>query len=149
MLDAQNFFLPPLSPPHRAWVRFWQRLRRHLYATRRYPRTSWARIQNARAARAAPQIPETTQALTHHRPHPFAGRMVHIWASECPRGRYFDPGFGWNHLAPNGFAFHRVPGDHLTMIQEPIVAGVARIFASELDRAQTAYLSHHASPQKS
>jgi hypothetical protein len=34
------------------------------------------------------------------------------------------------------------------MIQEPIVAGVARIFASELDRAQTAYLSDHASPQK-
>jgi oxalate---CoA ligase len=149
MLDAQNFFLPPLSPPHRAWVRFWQGLRRYLYATRRYPRTSWARIQNARAARAAPQIPETTQALTRHRPHPFGGRMVHIWASECPRGGYFDPGFGWNHLAPNGFVFHRVLGNHLTMIQEPIVAGVARIFASELDRAQTAYLSRHASPQKS
>jgi oxalate---CoA ligase len=135
MLDVRNFFLPPLSAGHLAWVRCWMRMRRFVYVARRWPRGLWERHRAALTSGAPAELPETTFALLRHRPQPWAGRMVHIWASDWPRGRYFDPAFGWNHLAPNGFAFHRVPGDHLTMIQEPSVAQVTRILSDELDRA--------------
>jgi thioesterase domain-containing protein len=73
------------------------------------------------------ELPEITQALLRHPPQPWAGRMVHIWASDSLHGSYLDPGFGWDHLSPNGFAFHEVSGDHLTMIQEPNIAEVTHI----------------------
>lgn len=134
MLDVRNFFLPPLSARHLAWVRFWMRMRRFVYVARRWPRGLWERYRKALDSGTRAELPEATSALLRHRPQPWAGRMVHIWASDWPRGRYFDPAFGWNHLAPDGFAFHRVPGDHLTMIQEPSVAQVAHILSDELDR---------------
>jgi acyl-CoA synthetase (AMP-forming)/AMP-acid ligase II/thioesterase domain-containing protein len=154
MLDVRNFFLPPLSAPHLAWVRLWRRARRFLYVARHWPRSLWNRFRSAATGGGSFTFPETTQALFRHRPQPWAGRMVHVWASDWPRGRYFDPSFGWNHLAPNGFVFHQVPGDHLTMIQEPSVGEVARILAGELDRVQYArrqapsYAAPHLSPEQ-
>ncbi|HYL38524.1 MAG TPA: AMP-binding protein [Bryobacteraceae bacterium] len=138
MLDVRNFFLPALSAPHQAWVRLWRRVRRFVYVARRWPGGFWERYRRAVTGAPPAWLPETTPALLSHRPQPWSGRMVHIWASDWPRGRYFDPEFGWNHLAPNGFVFHQVPGDHLTMIQEPSVGKVTRILAEELDRAQRA-----------
>ncbi len=135
MLDVRNFFLPPLSARHLAWVRLWMRIRRFIYVARCWPRGLWERYRTALTSSAPTELPEATSALLRHRPQPWAGRMVHVWASDWPRGRYFDPAFGWNHLAPNGFHFHRVPGDHLTMIQEPSIAQVTRILSDELDRA--------------
>ena len=72
-------------------------------------------------------------ALRHYRPHPWDGRMLHLWAAERPRGRFLDPAFEWNHLAPRGFEFQEVPGDHYSMLYEPNVAELARILAAELD----------------
>jgi thioesterase domain-containing protein len=137
MLDVRNFFLPPLSAPHLAWVKLWRRVRRFSYVARHWPRSLWKHVSEKVTGNTAP-LPETTPALLRHRPQPWAGRIVHIWASDGLHGRYFEPSFGWNHLAPNGFVFHQVPGDHLTMIREPTVAEVARILAGELDRAQLA-----------
>jgi thioesterase domain-containing protein len=59
--------------------------------------------------------------------------MLHLWAAERPRGKFLDPTFEWNHLSPQGFGFHEVPGDHFSMLSEPNVAELARILAAELD----------------
>ncbi|MBZ5611122.1 MAG: AMP-binding protein [Acidobacteriia bacterium] len=136
MLDVRNFFLPPLSAPHLAWVKFWRRFRRALFAARHWPGGTWGRMRSRIAREPAGPVLETTLALRRYRPRPWRGRMVHIWCTVWARGRYFQPSFGWNHLAPEGFVFHEVAGDHLTFIQEPSVAEVARILADELDRAQ-------------
>lgn len=136
MLDVRNLFPPPLSVPHLAWVRLWRRAWRLSYVARRWPAGLWNRVRSSLTSAPLPRLPETTQALLRHRPLPWSGRMVHIWASDWPHGRYFDPGFAWNHLAPAGFVFHEVPGDHLTLLQEPSIAEVASLLAGELDRAQ-------------
>jgi len=135
LLDARNFFLPPMSAPRRKWVRFWQRTRKACFAARYWPAGVLNRIRSVVESRPRTPAPEATQALQRHRPEPWPGRMVHIWCATAPHGRYFDVHFGWNHLAPAGFAFHEVAGDHLTLIQEPSVGEVARILADELDRA--------------
>ena len=136
MLDVRNLFPPPMTVPRLAWVRLWRRARRLSYVAQRWPAGLWNRARSSLASTEPPPLPETTQALLRHRPLPWSGRMVHIWASDWPHGRYFDPSFGWNHLAPAGFVFHEVTGDHLTILQEPSVAEVASLLAGELDRAQ-------------
>jgi thioesterase domain-containing protein len=136
LLDARNFFLPPLSAPHLAWVKLWRRIRKLCFRTRHWPRSVWKQVRAKVTAQPEAPLLETTHALRRYRPKPWAGRMVHIWCKVWPHGLYFDARFGWNHLAPAGFVFHEVPGDHLTFIQEPNVAQVAHILAGELDRAQ-------------
>ncbi len=140
MLDVRSIFLPPLSAAHLAWVRFWRRGRHLVYVASRQPKGLWSSCWNAMLGHASDPLPEHTQAMMRHHPLPWAGRMVHIWASDSPRGRYFSPAFGWNHLAPNGFVFHEVPGDHLTLVQEPSVAEVARLLVGELERAEQTQL---------
>ncbi len=145
MLDVRNFFLPPLSAPHLAWVKLWRRFRRALFAAHHWPGGTWGRMRSRMARGSAGSVLETTLAMRRYRPRPWRGRMVHIWCTVWPRGRYFKPSFGWNHLAPDGFVFHEVAGDHLTFIQEPSVADVARILGEELDRAQSIRQSAQAS----
>jgi acyl-CoA synthetase (AMP-forming)/AMP-acid ligase II/thioesterase domain-containing protein/acyl carrier protein len=136
MLDVRNLFPPPMNALHLAWVHLWRRARRLTYVARRWPSGLWNRVRGWFASAGPLLLPETTQALLRHRPLPWSGRLVHIWASDWPHGRYFDSGFAWSHLAPAGCVFHEVPGDHLTMLQEPSVAEVASLLAGELDRAQ-------------
>ncbi len=148
MLDVRNHFLPPLSAPHLAWVKFWRRLKKIAFTGRHWPGGLLARLRSRIKAEPPGPVLETTVAHRAYRPQPWRGRMVHVWCSIAPRGRYFDPEFGWNHLAPDGFVFHEVDGDHLTFIQEPNVARVARILAEELDRSQASRpsLARTASP---
>lgn len=136
MIDVRNLFPPPLSAPHLALVHLWRRVRRLSYAVRRSPGGQWNRIRSSLVSNTRPELPETAQALLRHRPLPWSGRMLHIWASDGPHGRYLDASFVWRHLAPAGFVFHEVPGDHLTILQEPRVGQVANLLANELDRAQ-------------
>jgi oxalate---CoA ligase len=136
LLDARNFFLPPMSAPRRKLVRFWQRTRKACFAARYWPAGVLVTIRAMTQPQPRMPAPESTQALRRYRPEPWTGRMVHIWCATAPHGRYFDVRFGWNHLAPAGYAFHEVAGDHLTLIQEPSAGEVARILADELDRAE-------------
>jgi acyl-CoA synthetase (AMP-forming)/AMP-acid ligase II/thioesterase domain-containing protein/acyl carrier protein len=139
ILDVRNPFLPPLSPWHLGWVKLWRRLRRLMFVGWHWPVGLWNRFLGPGGPDGDGAVAEVALALFRHQPQPWSGRMVHIWAAQWPHGRYFDPGFGWNHLAPAGFVFHEVPGDHLTMLQEPNVAEVARLLAEELNRAQRVY----------
>jgi oxalate---CoA ligase len=135
LLDTRNFFLPPMNIVRRKLVRLWQRTWKACFAVRHWPAGYLGRLRERVGTQPRTPTPEATRALHCYQPEPWAGRMVHIWSATAPRGRFFQAGFGWNHLAPNGFVFHEVTGDHLTLIQEPNVAEVSRILAGELDRA--------------
>jgi thioesterase domain-containing protein len=149
MLDVYNFFLPPMSWPKRALVRSYRWTRRLQFLGSRVRRhglpalrdtVAW-RIGLARQTahraligRSQSIYDALDQALATYRPRPWSGRMVHIWATDRPRGRFADPEFGWGHLAPGGFSFHEVPGDHITMLRDPNVQAIARILTAELNR---------------
>ena len=148
ILDVRNPFLPPLRASHLLWVKLWRRVRRWIFVGWNWPSGLWNRLLGADGAEGDAPTGEVARALSRHQPRPWSGRMVHIWAAQWPHGRYFDPGFGWNHLAPAGFVFHEVAGDHLTMLQEPNVGQVARLLAGELDRTQRIYQKPLAAARK-
>ena len=74
--------------------------------------------------------------LRRYVPTAWAGRVVHIWAEERPKGRFRDPEFLWSVISPHGFQFYEVPGEHNTMLQEPHVERVATLLERELHRAK-------------
>jgi acyl-CoA synthetase (AMP-forming)/AMP-acid ligase II/thioesterase domain-containing protein len=95
------------------------------------------RVTHARdaAGRARNGLPPShadsfDQALRSWRPSPWSGRVLHLWAAECPSG---GQKLAWTRLSPQS-EFHDVPGDHLSMLHEPNVATVADILTSALDR---------------
>ncbi len=137
LLDARDMVLPPLTPSKRLWVRFWRRLQRLSYIAGRLGQGSWRRMRERWAWRRFAAGDETYSALRSYQPEPWSGRMLHIWAAQRPRGRYCDPAFVWNHVAPDGFVLHEVPGNHLSMFEEPNVTALAAVLRAELDRAQS------------
>jgi len=46
--------------------------------------------------------------------------------------------FGWQKFSSQPVVVHRVPGNHVTMFQQPNVQELARILADELERSSTA-----------
>jgi len=147
LLDARGVLLPPMTPARRNFVRAIRLAGKLRFRLMRQGRTRW--IVGVLAASVAKFAEDWRRkrkgqpkqhavagiiALRQYRPHPWAGRMLHLWAAERPRGRFLDPGFEWNHLSPQGFDFHDVPGDHFSMLYEPHVSELARILATELDR---------------
>jgi thioesterase domain-containing protein len=149
LLDARGVLLPAMKPARRRWVRAVRFAGKTWFQLSRPGRLR--RIKAGIAARAThvAEMLRRTQpdghpaaenaALRQYRPHPLAtgrgaGRILHLWASERPRGPFLDPAFEWGHLSPGGFEFHEVPGGHFSMLHEPNVSEVARILARELDR---------------
>jgi len=153
MLDARTVFLPPMSRLKRLVVRAWHQCQRLRFFLGRVvaegPPRLWsagrgrlihARETRGRAIRGLPRSHADALAalVATHRPSQWDGAMVHIWASERPRGRFRGPEFVCTHLSPGGFSFYEVPGDHLSMFSEPNLEVLAHIFATELDRAGVA-----------
>ncbi len=153
LFDARTVLLPSMGRVRERWVRGWMYCQKILFFLHKVAKRGLHPIRIAwkgrtdRLSRASRQIrgieaPDLIgQSLGRYRPAPWNGRVVHIWAQERPRGRYRDPEFAWSEVSPNGFKFYEVPGDHLTMLQEPAVARVALILAREL-RAASVQAKH-------
>ncbi len=75
------------------------------------------------------------QAVRAHRPGSYPGRAVLLRASSQRRGESGDPTLGWGRLAGEGIEVQVVPGEHVTMIAEPHVAGLAERLGALLGRA--------------
>lgn len=148
MLDARTVFLPPMSGGKRLVVRgchFLQRVSFFLSGVlaegpKRIRSAVMSRLTQARDARQRTWrglLPSHSDAIYTaircYRPAPWPGRMIHIWAAERPKGPFRDPQFTCGHLSPQGFAFYEVAGGHFSMLSEPHVEEVGRIFAAELD----------------
>lgn len=62
-----------------------------------------------------------TEAWRAYEPQPYPGRITLFRADEQPEESLEGWDMGWGELTGGGVAVHQVPGDHLTMIQEPHV----------------------------
>ena len=79
----------------------------------------------------------TAMALDAYRPEPYSGSIVHFWVSERPAGQ--DVESEWADLARGGIELHEIPGDHISMFQEPsvrVLAGKLRPYLSEVEVAR-------------
>jgi len=65
------------------------------------------------------------QAGRAYRPQPWQGRLILIRASRVLRP-VDDPSLGWSAIAGTGLELIWTPGDHLSMIRPPDVAGLAQ-----------------------
>jgi len=74
-------------------------------------------------------------AFSRYEPQPYPGKIVLLQSSEWPKSPYFDFKLGWENLA-TAIDFHRVPGDHAYMFDEPNVNSVAQTLRACLDAVE-------------
>jgi aspartate racemase len=96
----------------------------------------WAELHDDARRSAVPwKRPPTLWEILHsaaaaYRPEPYAGAMVFFEGVSQPLGREAGTRFGWAELANGAFEVRTVPGDHLTLLDEPNVAVLAPELAS-------------------
>ncbi len=56
-------------------------------------------------------------ALRYHRPKPYLGRIIHIWAEDRPKGWFRDLESEWGPVGTGRTEFYEVPGNHISMFQ--------------------------------
>jgi thioesterase domain-containing protein len=69
---------------------------------------------------------ENAAAMFAYAPRPYAGRLVFFRAQERDVTNPPHPELAWIPLATEGVEVHLVPGNHVTMLAEPHVRGLAR-----------------------
>jgi amino acid adenylation domain-containing protein len=77
------------------------------------------------------------RALRHYQPRPYPGRIT-LFRSRCQGllGGTREPDFGLAGIAAEGLDIKTVPGNHLSMIQEPCVRFLARELRRALDQVR-------------
>jgi amino acid adenylation domain-containing protein len=68
------------------------------------------------------------RAMGAYQPKPYDGKIVQLMCGEASHRAYEDRRLAWSSLMPGGFEVRIVPGNHLTMVEEPHV----RVLAQEL-----------------
>lgn len=77
-------------------------------------------------------------AVAHYMPRPYPGEMVLFQRTARPRGRFYDPKFGWGKLVDR-LIIEEIPGDHKDMFLEPNVRILADGLSRRLTGAQDRY----------
>jgi aspartate racemase len=67
-------------------------------------------------------------------PQPYCGRITLFRALERGAAVYQDPQLGWGVFALGGVEIHPVPGDHVSLLEEPQVRVLAERLRACLDR---------------
>lgn len=101
-----------------------------------FVRLGWALgiRSHASVARTMLRVAEANiQAIQAYAPLPYPGNITQFMCSDGPQRSYEDRRLAWSSLAPNGLEIHVVPGDHLTMVEEPNVRVLARELQNCLD----------------
>ena len=118
------------------------RLARLKYFTRwlangvvRFGRASgvYERSSIARATRAL-RIAHIRAILTYQ-PQPYDGRVINMICAEAAHRAYEDRRLAWSSLVQGGFEIKMLPGNHLTMVEEPHVRVLVQELENCLDRA--------------
>lgn len=58
-------------------------------------------------------------------PHYYPGRVIQFWCTEMPTRSYKDRRLAWSEVAGAGLEVHVIPGNHMTMLDEPHIAVLA------------------------
>lgn len=108
-------------------------------ARRKIERTTW-RLTTDRGGHADDRFRNSDSivhpAFSRYEPQPYRGKITLLQSSEWPKSPYFDFKVGWDDLAAS-IDFHRVPGDHAYMFEEPGVKAVAALLKTSLDSTET------------
>jgi amino acid adenylation domain-containing protein len=100
--------------------------------------------EHSALARATKKVAEAhRRAMLAYKPNPYDGKMVQLMCGEASHRAYEDRRLAWSSLAPEGFEVRIVPGNHLTMVEDPHVRVLAQELQSCLDRASNAGSSSH------
>jgi thioesterase domain-containing protein/acyl carrier protein len=90
-------------------------------------------------ARATRHVAEANmKAVRAYLPQPYAGKITQFLCGDGPHRSFEDRRLAWSSLAAAGLEIHIVPGNHLTMVEEPHVRVLARELQACLDRADGA-----------
>jgi amino acid adenylation domain-containing protein len=90
---------------------------------------------NSSLARATRNVAKAhTRAILGYEPKPYAGKITQFMCSDGAHRSYEDRRLAWSNLASEGLEIHVVPGNHLTMVEEPHVRTLARELQLCLDR---------------
>jgi thioesterase domain-containing protein len=86
----------------------------------------------------SPMMVATEQAAGRYRPGSYGGRVVLFQVEdwEFTKGSRFapDPTFGWGEFVRGGLEIIRIPGNHLSLMNEPAVSRVAERLLDRLKR---------------
>ena len=55
-------------------------------------------------------------------PQYYPGRLIQLWCTEVPSRSYKDRRLAWSEVAGAGLEVHVIPGNHMTMLDEPHIA---------------------------
>lgn len=55
-------------------------------------------------------------------PQYYPGRVIQLWCTEMPTRSYRDRRLAWSEVAGDGLEVHVIPGNHMTMLEEPHIA---------------------------
>lgn len=75
------------------------------------------------------------KAMLGYSPLPYPGKITQLMCSDWAERAYEDRRLAWSSQAEGGFEIRIVPGNHLTMVEEPHVRMLARELQRALDRA--------------
>jgi amino acid adenylation domain-containing protein len=75
------------------------------------------------------------RALLAYKPKPYPGKLVQLMCSDASHRAYEDRRLAWSSLASAGFEVRVIPGNHLTMVEEPYAQVLAQELLGCLDRA--------------
>lgn len=78
------------------------------------------------------------QLANDYAPQIYHGLVTLFRARKQPDGIFADPTLGWARLAAGGLDIHEVPGDHTTLIREPLVHVLAGRLVACLERHRLA-----------
>ena len=68
----------------------------------------------------------------------YHGKLIFFLAKRKPPGIVLDPYMGWKEIVSGEMIIHEVPGDHITMVQQPNVHVLAKLLEQELERVTPA-----------
>jgi thioesterase domain-containing protein len=75
------------------------------------------------------------EALANYSPSPYPGKVTLFWCAETPLRAYEDHRTAWSTVAEEGLEVHLIPGDHMSMVEPPHVAVMAKTLQRCLARA--------------
>jgi len=77
-------------------------------------------------------------AAKRYHPRPYSGRVTLFRAAKHDSQYGSDPKLGWAEVAKEGVDVHEVPGDHISILDDPGVGVLAEKLRSCIDRARSA-----------
>ncbi len=75
------------------------------------------------------------RAMFRYKPEIYSGKVTLFRASQQSGKTAKDPTMGWNALATGGVEMHTVQGNHLNVLLQPQVEGLAKVLKACLDQA--------------